>query len=206
MQWATQARESRRIGAGEASQSSGGELAHRSSAIYASGQLKNTGSSHDAVRCSTMQRKRLYSDRMRTRVSTTALFRPDQYSASPPLIQLFASPRLALPRVLIYSCSRLIHIYCIRAYPPLTRIRSNARFREFVTDNGKRKSFLNFVSIGCDVTKLKCATSRMEERRLKRICMAIILTSKDTSSVSSNALPVLNHFDRTFVLSFKKIT
>lgn len=51
MQWTTQMRESRRIGAGEASQSSGGELAHRSSAIYASGWLKNTGSSHDAVRC-----------------------------------------------------------------------------------------------------------------------------------------------------------
>lgn len=88
----------------------------------------------------------------------------------PHLLLLFsfsASHSSTHPHLLVFpSHSYLLHP---RLSPsvPLTRIRSNARFREFVTDNGKRKSFLSFVSIGCNVTKLKCATSRIEERRLK---------------------------------------
>lgn len=125
-------RESGRIGAGEASQSSVGELAHRSSAIYASDRLKNTGS---LARCGTMRCNGSVCILTGCIRGSVATFRPI-FRAASSCVALRPSTR---PHLLVLpSHSYLLHP---RLSPsvPLTRIPSIARFREFVTNSEKGK-------------------------------------------------------------------
>jgi len=115
----------------KASQSPGGELAHRSSAIYASGRLKNTRATRrggDGGGGSVLISAGCTSRRTDRRTARGYRYPPIDLPVSlpplppfPRLTRLFSvvcvSPPQSLPRALVYSCSRLIHIYCIPGSP-----------------------------------------------------------------------------------------
>lgn len=131
-----------RTGAGVAGQSSARELAHRSSAIYASGWKIY----RQLVRCDAVQRKRLHSlTGCALGAISTVLSRPIFRAPS------LSSPShlLASPWVLICSRSRLIHIYCSHAYVPSSaRLLHGfgARFLKCAINNGmERGSFMFHV-------------------------------------------------------------
>lgn len=125
-----------RIGAGGAGQSSAGELAHRSSAIYASGRrLKNIPAARaarrDAMRCDAVRCSGsvcILTGCMRTRLGAIPTgFVPTNIPRAFSSLFSFSPSLLPMrPHLLAF----LSHSYLSRLFPvPITLIRRGARFR-----------------------------------------------------------------------------
>lgn len=123
------------------------------------------------------------------------------------LLFSFSLCRLALLHILIYSYFRLIHIYCIRAYPPACLLREFEATLVFMnlywtTKKGKVLSTL-YQSVAI-AFRLK-SDVRMKKWQLK-VKYYLVHRYLKKYFICFVQLPVFNNFCNTFIMLFKKRT